>query len=81
MPVMNDAVQMDDLLQVIDRLSLEQKRVIRQHLDEELPLELLDETSEDDLSPRVAGLHAGLIWTSDDFDDPLPDEFWFGEDV
>ena len=27
---------------------------------------------------RIAGLHAGAIWTSDDFDDPLPDEFWTG---
>jgi len=25
---------------------------------------------------RVPGLHAGAIWTSDDFDAPLPDEFW-----
>lgn len=25
---------------------------------------------------RVAGLHAGAIQTSDDFDGPLPDEFW-----
>ena len=25
--------------------------------------------------PRVPGLHAGAIWTSDDFDQPLPDEF------
>jgi antitoxin (DNA-binding transcriptional repressor) of toxin-antitoxin stability system len=29
--------------------------------------------------PRVPGLFPG-IWTSDDFDDPLPDEFWFGEE-
>ncbi|NOT55192.1 MAG: toxin-antitoxin (TA) system antitoxin [Deltaproteobacteria bacterium] len=30
------------------------------------------------LSPaqRVAGLHAGAIWTSEDFDTPLPEEFW-----
>jgi antitoxin (DNA-binding transcriptional repressor) of toxin-antitoxin stability system len=27
---------------------------------------------------RVAGLHPGAIWTSDDFDEPLPDEFWAG---
>ena len=27
--------------------------------------------------PRTPGLFPG-IWTSDDFDDPLPDEFWFG---
>jgi len=25
---------------------------------------------------RVAGLHAGAIWASDDFDAPLSDEFW-----
>ncbi|MBK1990063.1 hypothetical protein A0J48_021465 [Sphaerospermopsis aphanizomenoides BCCUSP55] len=25
------------------------------------------------------GLHLGAISTSDDFDEPLPDEFWFGE--
>jgi antitoxin (DNA-binding transcriptional repressor) of toxin-antitoxin stability system len=25
---------------------------------------------------RVAGLHAGAIWTSEDFDEPLPDRFW-----
>lgn len=27
---------------------------------------------------RVAGLHAGAIWTSADFDEALPDEFWTG---
>ena len=27
---------------------------------------------------RVAGLHAGAIQTSTDFDEPLPDEFWDG---
>lgn len=29
--------------------------------------------------PRIAGLHAGAVWTSEDFDEPLPDEFWLGE--
>jgi len=29
-------------------------------------------------TPRVADLHPGAIWTSEDFDDPLPDEFWTG---
>ncbi|QTA83616.1 Toxin-antitoxin system, antitoxin component [Desulfonema limicola] len=28
---------------------------------------------------RIAGLNKGEIWTSDDFDDPLPDSFWTGE--
>jgi prevent-host-death family protein len=29
-------------------------------------------------TPRVAGLHPGAIWTSEDFDEPLPEEFWSG---
>jgi len=28
--------------------------------------------------PRVPGLNKGKIWTSDDFNAPLPDEFWMG---
>lgn len=28
---------------------------------------------------RVGNLHPGNFQTGDDFDDPLPDEFWFGE--
>jgi antitoxin (DNA-binding transcriptional repressor) of toxin-antitoxin stability system len=31
--------------------------------------------------PRVLGLHAGKIWMSPDFDDPLPDSFWLGQGV
>jgi len=31
------------------------------------------------VSSRVAGLHAGAIWMSPDFDEPLPDEFWMGK--
>ena len=29
---------------------------------------------------RVAGLHRGAAWVSEDFDEPLPDEFWLGSD-
>ena len=28
--------------------------------------------------PRIAGLHEGQGWTSEDFDAPLPDDFWAG---
>jgi antitoxin (DNA-binding transcriptional repressor) of toxin-antitoxin stability system len=28
--------------------------------------------------PRVAGLHPGAIWVSDDFDEELPKAFWTG---
>ncbi|NET58687.1 MAG: DUF2281 domain-containing protein [Symploca sp. SIO2E6] len=30
--------------------------------------------------PRIPGLYQGQIWMSEDFNDPLPDEFWLGED-
>lgn len=30
------------------------------------------------IGKRVAGLHAGAIWTSEDFDEPLPEDFWTG---
>jgi antitoxin (DNA-binding transcriptional repressor) of toxin-antitoxin stability system len=29
---------------------------------------------------RVAGLHRGAAWMSEDFDEPLPNEFWLGSD-
>lgn len=29
---------------------------------------------------RIAPLHPGAIETSDDFDAPLPDEFWLGKE-
>lgn len=35
---------------------------------------------ETQLKQRTPGLHAGTTWVSDDFDDPLPDSFWLGED-
>ena len=29
-------------------------------------------------TPRQAGLHPGAIQTREDFDEPLPEEFWTG---
>ncbi|MGH9968555.1 MAG: type II toxin-antitoxin system Phd/YefM family antitoxin [Pyrinomonadaceae bacterium] len=29
---------------------------------------------------RVAGLNRGTVSTSEDFDKPLPDEFWLGQE-
>ena len=36
--------------------------------------------SSEQIPQRIAGLHEGEIWMSDDFNDPLPDEFWLGDD-
>ncbi|MBC7812348.1 MAG: toxin-antitoxin (TA) system antitoxin [Burkholderiales bacterium] len=30
--------------------------------------------------PRKPSLHAGMIRTSDDFDEPLGDDFWLGKE-
>ncbi|MDG2991092.1 DUF2281 domain-containing protein [Candidatus Synechococcus calcipolaris G9] len=30
-------------------------------------------------APRVPGLHVGQVWISEDFNEPLPDEFWLSE--
>jgi ribosomal protein L16/L10AE len=29
---------------------------------------------------RILGQHKGMGWISDDFNAPLPDEFWFGNE-
>ena len=29
-------------------------------------------------APRIPGLHLGQVWMSEDFNEPLPDEFWLG---
>ena len=29
-------------------------------------------------TPRIAGLHQGTSWISEDFDAPLPETFWAG---
>ena len=34
---------------------------------------------QDEPAPRTPGLHAGRYWIADDFDAPLPDDFWLGE--
>ena len=28
---------------------------------------------------RIAGLNEGASWMSEDFDEPLPDDFWLGD--
>jgi len=42
------------------------------------PLARLVSIAEPKRKRRIAGLQRGKIWTSDDFDAPLPDEFWTG---
>jgi len=32
-------------------------------------------------APRALGLHQGMLTMSEDFDEPLPDSFWLGDDA
>ncbi|MEL6526763.1 MAG: DUF2281 domain-containing protein [Chloroflexota bacterium] len=43
-------------------------------------IDTLGEAKTEIPSERVPGLHAGTTWMSDDFDAPLPDEFWLGDE-
>jgi len=45
---------------------------------DQIPLVRLTPIAPPQAAPRVAGLHKGAIWTSDDFDEPLPEDFWTG---
>ncbi len=42
------------------------------------PLARLIPISQTPSQARIAGLHEGEIWISDDFDEPLPNSFWLG---
>jgi len=44
------------------------------------PLARLEPITAKKKKKRVAGLNHGMILTTDDFDAPLPDEFWLGKE-
>lgn len=71
-------IQFNDLMKAVEQLSHEQKRALKQHLEELEVVETAARASQ--LKPRTPNLHPGLVWMSEDFDDPLPDEFGLSED-
>lgn len=42
-------------------------------------IEQIQQTPPPTLKERIFNMHPGAIEISDDFTDPLPDEFWFGK--
>lgn len=64
--------QLKELLKLVAKGT----EVILQHNN--VPLARLSPLAKTVSKPRVAGLHQGLISMSDDFDAPLPDDFWLG---
>ncbi len=67
----------DKQLQVSDLLSIVKEGIEVILTDGATPLARLVPVSQP-ATQRIAGLNPGSIWTSDDFDEPLPDEFWTG---
>lgn len=65
------AIYENGKLRLLDKIELEEGREITVMLMEEPPK---------NLGKRTPNLHRGVFEMSDDFDDPLPDEFWLGED-
>jgi hypothetical protein len=73
----------DDVIAAARQLSPAEKLEIIQALSRELQRQYVDTTtasSSPSATQRIAGLDKGAVWMSDDFDDELPDEFWFGSD-
>ena len=56
---------------------IELERVVQHTLDDRRNLT----TSTESQRPRVLGLHQGAWTVADEFDAPLPDEFWLGKDA
>ncbi|MEA5597760.1 DUF2281 domain-containing protein [Rivularia sp. UHCC 0363] len=54
--------------QVADFIEFLEQKYIQQLSNQEKP------------KRRIFGLHEGKGWISEDFNDPLPDEFWIGEE-
>lgn len=75
--MLNIPVRFDDLLKAIDQLSDEQKQKLVEHVKFGVQKPKTDSVG--DTNKRIPDMHPGG-WISEDFDDPLPDEFWFGED-
>ncbi len=74
--------EMETLFEQVDQLTPDEIKqlydyIVKNHV-EFVPVKAQTEPQK----KRILGLHAhlGEAWMSDDFDDELPDEFWFGEE-
>ncbi len=65
------------LLRQVDELSPEEVKTLYLYIVDKRVQFVAPQPTPD--TPRVLGLNPGA-WMSDDFNDELPDEFWFGEE-
>lgn len=70
----------------LDELPEEEQNTIASQIIKVLELNKSDvqydpiESSRKKIKERTAGLELGTITIADDFDEPLPDSFWLGEE-
>ena len=66
------------VFRTIDAMTPEERQQVLDYLKRRLP-----EQNSEQPKQRIAGLHEhlGHAWISDDFNDELPDSFWFGDDA
>lgn len=70
--------QEEKLRQAALQRGLDTERLLREVMD--AALAQLEQPVVAQPARRIAGLHAGMTWVSDDSDAPLPDSFWLGEE-
>jgi hypothetical protein len=65
---------METLYQVVDELTPEEQERLLDYLQQARQVKKVP------LKKRIFDMHPDAITLSDDFDDELPDSFWFGEE-
>jgi 3-phosphoglycerate kinase len=68
-------INLNDVLKTVDALTDEQKVIVIEHLRRST-----EKQSDPTQTARIFNLHPGAMVMSEDFDDELPDSFWFGEE-
>ncbi|NEQ79277.1 MAG: DUF2281 domain-containing protein [Moorea sp. SIO2I5] len=67
-----------EFLKSLQALPPQQQRMVFDFV-EFLALKYVKSEPSQSQAPRISGLLEGQGWISDDFNEPLSDEFWFGE--
>lgn len=76
---MNTAITVETIFDQAEHLSFNEKLLLLEKLTSLVRAEAI-ETINTSQKPRVLGLREGQMWMADDFDAPLPDSFWLGEE-
>jgi len=66
---------LQEMIQEIPSLSIVERKALIAAL-----VDSLTEVEKNSIIERTPGLHSGTTWVRDDFDEPLPDSFWLGEE-